>query len=115
MEIRKQGTLTADHDALKLTKLRSRSMIETENLLYLWIKDCNNRRLQISLKGKQFKVKLCMILSKANWLISLTRRQKKLLKLLKAGGRNLQIQRIWAVLICWLKTSQISKHYFSGW
>ena len=57
MEIRKQGTLTADHDALKLTKLRSRSMIETENLLYLWIKDCNNRRLQISLKGKQFKIK----------------------------------------------------------
>ena len=32
-------------------------MLEMERLLYLWIEDCQNRKIPISLKETQFKAK----------------------------------------------------------
>ena len=57
VKIREQGAHTADYDALKLTKSRSRSMLEMERLLYLWIQDCNHRRIPISLNETTFRAK----------------------------------------------------------
>ena len=50
-----QGAHTAEYGALKLTKARSRAMLEMERLLFIWIEDCNRRNTPISLIEVQFK------------------------------------------------------------
>ena len=56
-EIKKQGTHTAEYGAQMLTKIRSRAMLEMERLVFIWITDCNHRRVAISLDETQFKAK----------------------------------------------------------
>ena len=57
VEIKDQGTHTAEYGAKGSTKRRPRPMLEMERLVLIWIEDCNHRGIAISLDEVQFKAK----------------------------------------------------------
>ena len=54
-EIRSQGAATSKFHAETFTKQRSTTMTEMERLLFVWIEDCDQRNVPISLQEMKFK------------------------------------------------------------